>query len=123
LEELSTPIIPIARDVLVAPLIGSLDEHRAAHLTKVLLEAVVSRGVTTAIIDITGVRKVDHQAVHGLLRAVNAVRLIGAHAMLTGIRADVSRALVELGATLQGVATFGTLHAGVTFAMRQRSRP
>jgi rsbT co-antagonist protein RsbR len=123
LEELSTPIIPIARDVLIAPLVGSLDEKRAAHLMNVLLDAIVARSASTAIIDITGVRNVDRQAVEGILRAVQAVRLIGAHAMLTGIRPSVSKALVEIGADLSGVPTFGTLQDGVAFAVRRQSRP
>jgi rsbT co-antagonist protein RsbR len=123
LEELSTPIIPISRDVLVVPLIGTLDEQRATGLMDALLEAISSRGARTAIIDITGVRKVDQEAVAGILRAVKAVRLIGAHALLTGIRAEISKTLVEIGATMEGVPTFGTLHAGVSFAMRRPNGP
>jgi rsbT co-antagonist protein RsbR len=121
-EELSTPLIPISEDILVMPLIGSLDADRAQRMTVALLEGIVSRRARIAILDITGVRAIDHQAVQGIIQAVQAARLIGAKIMLTGIRPDVAVMLVDLNADLTGIVTFGTLQSAVVDAMKRASR-
>ncbi|WP_169796549.1 PAS domain S-box protein [Chondromyces crocatus] len=118
LEELSTPLLPIADGVLVAPLVGPVDGQRAARLTEALLQGVTTQHIRVAIVDLTGVREIASETIAGLLRAVQAVRLLGARAVLTGIRPEVARSLVELGAELSGVPTFGTLQAGIAHAVR-----
>jgi rsbT co-antagonist protein RsbR len=121
-EELSTPLIPISEDILVMPLIGSLDADRSQRMTVALLEGIVSRRARIAILDITGVRAIDQQAVQGIIQAVQAARLIGAKIMLTGIRPDVAVMLVDLNADLTGILTFGTLQSAVVDAMKRVSR-
>ncbi|WP_437623767.1 PAS domain S-box protein [Sorangium sp. So ce1151] len=117
-EELSTPIIPITDGLMVVPLVGTLDEQRLSRMTEALLQALSARAASVIIVDITGVRTVDEQAVHGLVRAVRAARLLGARVLLSGIRPDVARMLVEIGADLDGVATFGSLQGGIVHALR-----
>ncbi|WP_438027149.1 PAS domain S-box protein [Sorangium sp. So ce233] len=121
-EELSTPIIPITDEILVIPLVGTLDEQRLSRMTEALLQALSTRGASVVILDITGVRTMDQQAVYGLTRSVGAARLLGARVLLSGIRADVARALVEIGADLDGVATFGSLQGGIVHALRGVAR-
>jgi rsbT co-antagonist protein RsbR len=65
------------------------------------------------------VRAVDAQAVDGLLRAVQATALIGAKAVLTGIRPEIATTLVEIEANLSGVVTFGSLETGIAYAMQR----
>lgn len=122
LEELSTPLIPITDEILVMPLVGSLDEQRARRMTEMLLQGIASRRARVVILDITGVRVVNTEAVQGIIRAVQAARLIGAQVLLTGIRPDVARTLVELDVDLGGVITFGTLQAAIGHAMRRTAR-
>ena len=43
IQELSTPIIPVSKLVLIVPLIGSIDTLRTAQITAALLEAVSTR--------------------------------------------------------------------------------
>ncbi|WP_437958897.1 PAS domain S-box protein [Sorangium sp. So ce119] len=121
-EELSTPIIPITDEILVIPLVGTLDEQRLSRMTEALLQALSTRGASVVILDITGVRTMDQQAVYGLTRSVGAARLLGAQVLLSGVRADVARALVEIGAELDGVATFGSLQGGIVHALRGVAR-
>jgi rsbT co-antagonist protein RsbR len=119
-EELSTPLIPVSRDVVVMPIVGSLDEHRSRRMLEVLLDGIVAKQARVAILDITGVRAIGPDAVHGILRAVRAASLIGSEMLLTGIRPDVARALIELDADLgAGVVTFGALEDGIRHAMRR----
>lgn len=118
-EELSTPIIPISKELVVMPLVGSLDADRARRMTETLLHGVVSMRARVALLDITGVRAVDQEAMMGLIQAVQALRLIGAQVVLSGIRPDVAMMLVDLDADFSGVVTFGTLQRAMVYAMKR----
>jgi len=82
---------------------------------------VTQSGARTVILDVTGVPAVKAQTAELLVRAAKAVALIGAEVVLTGIRPDVARTLVELGAELGAIVTKGTLKAGIAHAMRSRN--
>jgi anti-anti-sigma regulatory factor/PAS domain-containing protein len=118
LEELSTPLIPLNAEVVVMPLIGTVDAQRAQQVMTTLLQGVATSRARVAILDITGVRVVDIQVANALIRAAQAVKLLGAEVVLTGIRAEVARTLVELHADLSLVVTRGTLESGIAYAMR-----
>ena len=116
LAELSTPLIPVSDDVVVMPLIGTVDSTRAAQVIETLLGGIVERRAKTAILDITGVAVVDTQVADALVRAARGVKLLGARVMLTGIRPEVARTLVELAVDLGGIKTYGSLQAGIAAA-------
>ncbi|HEX8148397.1 MAG TPA: response regulator [Pyrinomonadaceae bacterium] len=116
LEELSTPLIPLSDAVVIMPLVGTIDSKRAEQILAVVSQGVVSKGARVAIIDITGVPTVDTHVASVLIRASQAVRLLGAEVVLTGIRSRVARALVELGVDLGGLVTRGSLQAGIAYA-------
>jgi rsbT co-antagonist protein RsbR len=118
LNELSTPLIPIREDLVVMPLIGSVDASRAEEVLQTLLYGISKTGARTAILDITGVKVVNMQVADTLVRSAKAVGLLGARVILTGIRPEVARILVELGADLTGIVTRGSLQNGIEYAMR-----
>lgn len=117
LRELSTPIIPIADGVVAMPLIGSIDSTRAQLVIETLLDGVSRHKARTAILDITGVMMVDTQVANGLLRAAQAVKLLGAQTILTGVRPEVAQTLVGLGLDLSGIRTLATLQSGIAYAL------
>ncbi len=120
LRELSIPIIPLTEDVLVMPLIGSIDSQRAQQIIEGLLEGVMTYRASTAILDITGVPVVDTQIANALLRAASAVKLLGARMVITGIRPEVAQTLVGLGVGMGEIVTYGTLQSGITSVLRSR---
>jgi rsbT co-antagonist protein RsbR len=122
LRELSTPLIPIAEGVVAMPLIGSIDSSRAQMIVEELLSGVASNRASTAIVDITGVPVVDTQVAGALVRAAQAVELLGARVLLTGIRPEVAQTLVGIGVNLGSIITRSTLQDGITFALGQRGR-
>jgi rsbT co-antagonist protein RsbR len=117
LAELSTPLIPIRDDIVIMPLIGTLDPERAEQVLETLLAGISRARVRVAILDVTGVLTMDEQVASGLLRAAQAARLLGAQIILSGIRPEVARTLVETSADLSRIITCGTLQAGITIAM------
>jgi rsbT co-antagonist protein RsbR len=60
---------------------------------------------------------VDTQVANAFIRASQAVSLLGAQVVLTGIRPEVAQTLVGLGVDLQGIITRSTLRDGITYAL------
>jgi rsbT co-antagonist protein RsbR len=117
LRELSTPLVPIADDVVAMPLIGSIDSTRAQEVIETLLTGVADSQAKIAILDITGVPVVDTQVANALLQAAQAVKLLGAKVIITGIRPEVAQTLVSLGVDLSSITTRSTLQSGIAFAL------
>ncbi|TKD00294.1 PAS domain S-box protein [Polyangium fumosum] len=118
LAELSTPLIPIRDDVMVMPLIGVIDFERAERVLTTLLAGVSKTGARVAIVDVTGVTAVNEQVASALLRAAQAVRLLGTRMILSGIGPEVARTLISIGADLSGIVTCGNLQAAVAQAVK-----
>jgi len=118
IHELSTPLLPLAHKVLALPLIGTIDSTRAQQVIETLLQGVSSHQAAIAIIDITGVHVVDTQVANALIQAAQAVKLLGAQVVLTGIRPEVAQTLISLGTDLGSIVTRSTLQDGIAYAMR-----
>jgi rsbT co-antagonist protein RsbR len=119
LLELSTPLIPITDTVVAMPLIGALDSRRAQQVLTTLLDGIVETRATVAILDITGVPIVDTQVANALIQAAQAVKLLGAQVVLTGIRPEVAQTLIGLGVQLGDIITMSNLQAGISYATRK----
>lgn len=98
-QALSTPVIVAWPGVLALPLVGRIDDARAATITSVLLERVAAERATHVIVDLTGVAAIAGPTLPALLRMVRAIGLLGAQCLLTGIRADVAPQIVAVGDT------------------------
>ncbi|WP_026370113.1 cache domain-containing protein [Kallotenue papyrolyticum] len=125
LTELSTPLIPLTDEVVFMPLIGAIDAQRAQQMLSVLLQGIEQRRAQVAIIDITGVPTVDTQVAAILVQAVQAARLLGATAIISGINPGIASTLTHLGVNFRDMVTISTLHQGLELALsqaRQRSR-
>ena len=118
LAELSTPLIPVSETTLVMPLIGAVDSRRVQQMMGVLLSGVAQSKATSVILDITGVPVVDTQVADALIRAAQAVKLLGAQVILTGIRPEVAQTLAGLGIELHNLITRSRLQDGIAYALR-----
>jgi rsbT co-antagonist protein RsbR len=119
LLELSSPIISLWDNILAVPLIGTLDSKRTQMVMEILLKTIVETRSKIAIIDITGVGVVDSQVANNLIKTVMSVRLLGAEALITGIRPEVAQTIVNLGVDLKNIITRSTLAEGLVYAFRE----
>ena len=119
LRELSAPIAPIHDNVLVLPLVGSIDTNRAQTITEDLLEEIVGRQSDLVIIDITGVPVVDTSIANYLLQTTRAVNLLGAQVILVGISAEVAQTIVGLDLDLRQLTVRANLQDGIEYALAQ----
>jgi PAS domain S-box-containing protein len=113
IRQLSSPLLPLTDSVIALPLIGAIDSRRAQQVMETLLEGVVQYQAEVALIDITGIEVVDTQVAQALMRAAQAVRLLGAQVILTGIQPQIAQTLVHLGVDLREITAFGSLQAGI----------
>lgn len=118
IRELSTPTLQLRDRLLILPIIGVLDTHRARTLTEGLLAAIRANRARVVVMDVTGVATVDSKVANHLLQTAAAARLMGATVIVTGLSAEVAQSLVTLGVDLSGFNTVGDLRGGLEEAER-----
>ena len=118
IEMLATPVLRIWEEVLVMPLIGTIDTPRAQQIMEKLLQSIVDTESTVAILDVTGVPVVDTRVAQHLLTTIQAANMLGAQCIMTGVNPYNAQTMVKLGIDLSGVITRGTLQAGLEEALR-----
>lgn len=118
IRELSTPVLPVRERLLILPIIGVLDSERARQLTEQLLRGIRTHRARVVVIDITGAPDVDQAVANHLVRTVDAARLMGASAIITGLSPEIAQTLVTLGVDLSKMNTIGDLQGGLEEAER-----
>ncbi|HZT58993.1 MAG TPA: response regulator [Pyrinomonadaceae bacterium] len=117
ISELSSPVVEIWDGVLLLPVVGTLDDQRAAQMSGALLEAVRAESASVVIVDITGCTVVDTYTAAHLINTVRSVRLLGAQTVITGISAHVASDLIKLGVRLEDITTRRRLADGLRLAL------
>jgi len=120
IRELSTPVLPILKGILVMPLIGVIDTQRATLLMHTLLSATERHKAAIVILDVTGVPLIDTTVARGLLQAAQAIKLLGAQTVLVGLRPELAQTISGLGVNLVGIVAQADLQSGLAYAMQRR---
>jgi len=113
-ETVSVPILKQG-DVLIASIQAALSDRELAQLHDAFADQVGrfrSRGV---IIDVTALDVLDSFATRTLRSIAYTAKLRGANAVVVGIQPDVAFAMVQLGLSLEGVATALDLEEGLAY--------
>jgi rsbT co-antagonist protein RsbR len=118
IRELSTPVLQIRSQLLLLPIIGVIDTHRARLITDSLLRAIRETRAKMIVMDVTGVATIDSKVANHLIQTVTAAGLMGASVIVTGVSSDVAQALVGLGIDLGKLNTAGDLQGGIEEAER-----
>jgi rsbT co-antagonist protein RsbR len=113
IRKLSLPILQVSEHLLVVPIVGSLDGARARQLAESLLAAIRDRRAHGVVLDVTGVPEIDTATANHLAQACDAVRLMGANIVITGMSAEIAQTLVALGTRLPANRTVGDLQEGI----------
>jgi len=119
LLELSSPVTKVWDNILILPVIGTLDSQRTQIMMENLLHKIVATGCTMAILDITGVPTVDTQVANHLLKTVTSARLLGAECIISGISPAIAQTIVHLGIDLSSIKTKATLQDAMIYAMKK----
>src|SRR5579883_1582858 len=119
------PILKQGR-ILIASVQAALSDRDLAQLRDNLAEAVGRLRAEGVIVDVTSLDVMDSFATRTLRGMAEMTRLRGAETVIVGIQPDVAMAMVQLGLTLDGIATALDLEEGLdllaTLAEERRSR-
>ncbi|TLY28602.1 MAG: STAS domain-containing protein [Nitrospirae bacterium] len=118
IRELSTPVLQVRERLLILPIIGVIDPHRARQLTEQLLRGIRTNRAKVVVIDITGVAAMDATVANHLVQTVEASRLLGAIVIVTGLSPEIAQTLVTIGVDLGKMNTVGDLQGGIEEAER-----
>ena len=113
--------VPILKQgpYLIASVQSALTDADLLELRNALVEKVGrfrSRGV---IVDVTALDVMDSFASRTLRDIAHMIRLRGAETIIVGIQPEVAFTMVQLGLTLEGVATALDLEEGLAFLDRE----
>lgn len=116
--------VPILKQshYLIASIQAALTDADLLQLRDALAEKVGrfrSRGV---IVDVTALDVMDSFASRTLRDLAHMIRLRGAETVIVGIQPEVAMAMVQLGLTLEGVATALDLEEGLAFLNEKTQR-
>jgi rsbT co-antagonist protein RsbR len=118
IRELSTPVLQVRERLLILPMIGLIDPHRARQLTEQLLRGIRANRARVVVIDITGVAAMDASVANHLVLTVESARLLGARVIVTGLSPEIAQTLVHIGVDLGKMNTVGDLQGGIEEAER-----
>lgn len=117
--------VPILKQgqFLIATFQAALSDADLNQLRRGLVAQVVrfrSRGV---IVDVTAMDVMDSYASRTLREIAQMIRLRGAETVIVGIQPEVAFAMVQLGLTLEGVATALDLEEGLAYLNQRFKSP
>lgn len=114
--------VPILKqgDYLIASIQAALTDADLLQLWDDLTDQVGKYRSRGAIVDVTALDVLDSFASRTLRGIAHMLRLRGAQTVIVGIQPDVAFAMVQLGLTLEGVATVLDLEEGLAYLDSRR---
>jgi rsbT antagonist protein RsbS len=104
LDDISIPIpIQLTRSCLVASIQVDLNSDTLRRFQQDLLERIASTHAKGVILDVSGVEIMDADDFDALRRACAMARLMGARAIMVGLRPGIVAALVDLDVAVDGM--------------------
>lgn len=115
IDALSVPILPIAKQTWLLPLLGWIDQQRLEAIQARTLDTLYTERGRLLIVDMTGITSLAHEIATGLRDLVQSVRLLGAEVVIVGIRAEVAQTMTQSAVLIEGVR----VERDVTVALEQ----
>jgi rsbT antagonist protein RsbS len=114
--------VPILKqgDVLIASIQSALSDRELIELRDAFAAQVGQHRSRGVVIDVTALDVLDSFATRTLRGIAYTARLRGAAAVVVGIQPDVAFAMVQLGLSLDGVATALDLEEGLAHLERAK---
>jgi len=118
---LSSPVIEVWDRTLALPIIGSMDQGRAAYMAERLLSMVATHRAHTVILDFTGTDEMGSRCVTEILRIVGAVELLGGRCVFSGVSPALAKTLAGDNVVPTSVKSHATLKQAL--AVRIQLKP
>ncbi|UOQ43881.1 STAS domain-containing protein [Halobacillus salinarum] len=105
----SSPVIDLTNGKALLPLVGEIDEARAATILENTLQDCMKKAVSHLFIDLSGVFMVDTMVAHQIFQLLQGLKLIGVNVTLSGIRPEIAQTAVQLGIDFKNIPITSTL--------------
>lgn len=109
INALSAPVLPILDGVAVMPLVGTIDFKRSEYILEYVPLKVQEQNVHVLISDFSGINNLDSIVIDCLFRTSAVLGLLGVRSIVTGLRPEIAKSVVQLGMDLSLVQVFGTV--------------
>jgi rsbT co-antagonist protein RsbR len=119
LMELSTPVTQIWTDILLLPLVGIIDSHRARDIMNTTLAKISDTRARIFILDISGVGVVDTAVANNLIKITKATSLMGCECTISGVSPAIAQTIVELGIDTGNIKTTSTMRDALANAFQR----
>ena len=116
--------VPILKqgDTLIASVVAALTDEDLIQLRDELAQRIGKVRAKNVVIDVTALDVLDSFATRTLRGIAYTARLRGAETVIVGIQPEVAFAMVQLGLTMEGVATALDLEEGLAMLATKRKR-
>lgn len=112
------PLLKIAEQVLMVPLVGVMDSVKSQKVMEDILWNIRQQETKVAVIDIAGVNIVDSSVATHLIKIAKATRLMGCKVIISGISPVIAQNIVNLGVDVTTLETTNTLKDAITNAYK-----
>src|SRR5689334_12699358 len=82
-----------------------LDTLQSVEMTVSLILAILDKKARCVIIDITGIDVMDTRTADYFIRMAKALRHLGTHCYLTGMKPIIAQTIIDMGIDMSDVAT------------------
>lgn len=116
--------VPILKqgDFLIATIQSALTDKDLLQLRSNLVQRVVQSRARAVIVDVTALDIMDSFATRTVRDLAHMIKLRGAQTVIVGIQPEVALSMVQLGLTLEGVATALDLEEGLAYLSKKFRR-
>jgi rsbT antagonist protein RsbS len=114
--------VPILKqgNILIASIQAALSDHDLVLLRDELANQVGRFRIRGVVIDVTALDVLDSFATRTIRGIAYTARLRGAEAVVVGVQPEVAFAMVQLGLSLEGIATALDLEEGLALLSPKR---
>lgn len=111
MERLSTPIVPINKEISVLPLIGSIKHSRLKQLANTITTYLAKAQIDYLILDLSGLYEVDTYTASSISKLNDLTNLIGTQLVITGIQPKLAIKTVQVNMSnhLKQLRTYATV--------------
>ena len=117
MNESTAVAIQVSRNVVVASVQTDLDEGVLSRLREDVLGRLHQTGSSGVILDLSGMATLDSHEFAGLRRIIAMIKIMGAQAVLVGLKPGIVSALIETGADVDGL--HAAINLDAAFALLQ----
>jgi rsbT co-antagonist protein RsbR len=109
IDELSAPVISIKEGIAILPFIGAIDSYRATYILEKVVPKIAELKLNYLIVDFSGIFTIDVEIARYLFQIENVLRLLGIYTIVTGLRPELARIIVNGGIDMSSIKTFAHL--------------